>query len=171
MSLRADIDRGLQIVDQIEMLERELKAIEARVEATALQGEQVELVDAEREGRQYLARGSVEIVPVIFTADLLVKSFADRSATFDRIATSTPRNRGALTRFFQPVSTWKTLFESGKEFRAKAAEILGADAPAFVSACLQRDKHGIPKSQTKIEWGRAEKFSTADNADGKAVAA
>lgn len=163
MSLRADIDRGLQIVGQIEFLQRELKAIEARVEAVALAGEQVELVDAEREGRQYLARGSAEIVPVIFTADLLIKSFSDRSATYDRIAVSTPRSRGALTRFFQPTSTWKTLFDSGKEFRAKAAEILGTDAPAFISACLQRDKHGIPKSQTKIDWSRTEKIAQAES--------
>lgn len=163
MNVRADVDRGLQIVGQLEMLQRELKAIEQRLESAGLEGEQVELVDAEREGRQFLARGSAEIVPVIFTADLLIKSFADRSATYDRIAISTPQNRGALTRFFQPVSTWRTLFDSGKEFRAKAAEILGKDAPALVSACLQRDKHGIPKSQTKIDWSRAETVAQVSN--------
>jgi hypothetical protein len=39
--------------------------------------------------------------------------------------------------------------------RAKAAGVLGAGAPAFVTACLQRDKNGIPKNKIAVEWARA----------------
>lgn len=151
MSLRADVDRGLAIVEEIKGLELELEAIESRLEQAGLQGDQIELIDPEREGRQFLAKGSDAIVPVVFTSDLLVKSFADASAAHAAIETSA---EGKLASFFKPVKTWKTLFDSGKIFRRKAAEILGDEGPAFVSACVQRDKHGIPKSATKIEWNR-----------------
>jgi len=42
-----------------------------------------------------------------------------------------------------------------KAFREEASRALGKAAPKFISACLQRGKGGIPKSQTKIYWARA----------------
>lgn len=154
--IRADVDRGLQIVGELDMLQKELEQIETRLEAAGLEGEQVELNDPDREGRQFIARGSAATVPVVFTADLLVKSFQVDSDVHRKIVAAMPATHlDKFRQLFRSVRTFKTLFESGKEFRAKAAELLGKDAPAFISACLQRDKEGIPKSQVKIDWSRA----------------
>jgi hypothetical protein len=155
--LAADVDRGLQIVGEMKMLEQELAAIEARLEAAGLNGDQVELADPEREGRQFLARGSHAVVPVIFTADLLVKSFQVESDTHNAIIRALgPEKWDKFREFFRTIRICKTLFDNGKIFRAKAAEILGPVlAPKFISACLQRDKDRIPKSQVKIDWSRA----------------
>lgn len=166
-AIAADVDRGLQIRGQIEMLEKELEQIEARLVKAGLEGDQVELVDAEREGRQFFAKGTASIVPVVFTADLLVKSFQDESAVHRNILESSGAGRAQvrlriLRNFFAPRLTWQTLIDSGKAFRASAAEILGAHAPTFISACLSRDKDGTPKSQIRVEWKRSEKISTTE---------
>ncbi len=155
MSVRHAVDRGLEIIEQIEILELELKGLQLQLEAAGLAGEQVELADPDREGRQFLAKGTEAIVPVVFTADLLVKSFALDSAVEDRINTSLGGHQRLRSHFFTRYVIFKTSIDSGKEFRRQAGEVLGEKAPAFVSACLQRDKHGIPKSQVKIEWTRA----------------
>ena len=56
MSVRADVDRGLAIRDEVEKLGAELKAINKRLQQAALAGEQVDLNDADREGlRQMLS--------------------------------------------------------------------------------------------------------------------
>jgi hypothetical protein len=62
-----------------------------------------------------------------------------------------------MTRFYRLSNTYETLFKDGKQFRASALEILGDGRGAmFISACVAKDKHGIAKSDTKIEWGKAE---------------
>jgi hypothetical protein len=155
--VRADVDRGLQIVGELKMLQDELDRIEARLEAAGLEGEQVELNDPDREGRQFLARGSAAVVPVVFTADLLVQSFQVDSDIHRRIVLAIPAGH-YVRDFFRSVRVYKTLFDSGKQFRAKAAELFGDSAPTFISACLQRDKDGIPKSKVKIDWHRAEEI-------------
>ena len=154
MSELSDIDRGLEVYNQIEALEKELKEIEARIEARALAGEQIDLVDPEREGKQYIASGSKETVPVVLTSDLLVKTFQDGSVLHDSIALAAEEQ---LREFYTPVTVWATRFESGKTFRRMALEILGEKGPAFVTACVSRNKKGIAKSAIKVEWKRAEK--------------
>lgn len=157
MSVADDVDRGLFIKSRIAELALELAAIEDRLVKAGLAGDQVELTDPEREGRQWLAHGSQQIVPVVFTADLLVKSFQVGTDVHHQILRSlTPYNTWRLRDFFRSTRVCKTLFESGKTFRAKAVEILGKEsAPAFISACLSRDKEGTPKNQIRIEWDRA----------------
>lgn len=153
MSIRADIDRGLEILAELEKLETELKNIEVRVKHAALHGEQVELKDADREGKQYLAAGSDRIVPVILTADKLLGSFADGSKQHIIITNAIgTQNVPRLTQFFKRTVKFENVFESGKKFRTTADELLGKSAPAFITACLARDKDGIPKSDIKIMW-------------------
>lgn len=153
MSTQADVDRGLEIIALQEALKKELAEIESRLEKAGLKGTQIELEDAEREGRQFLATGTTRIVPVVFTADLIMGSFADNSAKHLKAKAAAGEH---LREFYLPSTTWEGRFDSGKIFRKKAAEIFGEEAgPAFVSACLARDKFGVPKSQTKIEWKRA----------------
>ena len=160
VEIALDVERGLAIRKEMDALKAELKAIEERLEAAGLEGEQVELNDPEREGRQFLAQGEKHIVPVVFTADLLIKSFKFPSAHYTRITSAIPEGfaeSGAqgLVAFFDRSVAYESRFDSGKKFRAHADELLGKDAPAFITACLARDKHGIPKSAIKIEWDRA----------------
>jgi hypothetical protein len=152
MSVKADVDRGIEIREQMEKLKAELKDIETRLHHAALHGEQVELNDAEREGRQYLAAGSDRIVPVILTADLLVGEFTRDSQRHISIL-SAINNRTGLLQFFKPVNKYENRFDSGKKFRLHAAEVFGNElAPTFITACVARDKDGIAKSSIKVAW-------------------
>ncbi|HWM26567.1 MAG TPA: hypothetical protein VNP98_17250 [Chthoniobacterales bacterium] len=153
MSVAADVDRGLEIKKLIADLATELAAIEDRLVKAGLEGDQVELEDPDREGRQFLARGTAQIVPVLFTADLLTQSFAYGSIVHGKIQAALGER--SIGTFYRRVSGFASQFESGKKFRAHAAEMLGKDAPQFISACLRRDKEGTPKSQIRIEWDRA----------------
>ena len=149
MSVRADVDRGLEIRATMEKLKSELKDIETRLQMAALQGEQVPLVDADREGRQYLAAGTARVVPVILTADMLMGSFMANSQPHRDIQAIAGAEFGM---FFKAVHKFENRFESGKKFRATAAELLGLDAPRLITACVARDKDGIAKSAVKIMW-------------------
>ena len=150
-TLQQDVERGLEIRKEIEALQAELKAIEKRLETAGLNGQQVPLQDADREGRQWIAKGETNQVAVIFTADSLVSSFAHESATHlqlrDLLGTQ-------IREFFR--QTWTNKFRDGKDFRAHALEILGKEkAPSLVTICLARDKDGTPKSKTVIAWNEA----------------
>ena len=149
-TVKTDVDRGLVIYAELERLEAELKLIEERLKLAALQGEQVDLVDADREGKQFLAAGTTRIVPVILTSDKIMGEFGRDSEKHLKILSMAA---GRLTDFFKPVHKFENRFDSGKKFRAQAEELLGkASAPGFVSACLARDKDGIPKSDIKVLW-------------------
>lgn len=152
-AVRRAVDRGLQIRQAIDALQAELDGVEAVLRDAGLTGEQVDLADAERDGRQFLAAGSVFTVPIVFTSDLVAQSFADGSAIHLRVDQAAGDR---LREFYRPVTTWKLLAKTGKALRREAAALLGDKAPSFISACLQRDKNGIPKSQIKVEWDRAE---------------
>jgi hypothetical protein len=153
MSIKADVDRGLVIIAELEKLEVELKDIEVRVKQAALHGEQVELKDADREGKQYLAAGTQRVVPVILTADKIMGEFAAKGPKRDLVELAA---RGRLLEFFKPVNKFENRFDNGKKFRLRAADLLGLAAPAFITACLARDKEGIPKSDIKIMWEESE---------------
>lgn len=154
MSIRDDVDRGLEIRAELEKLETELKDIEVRLKHAALHGEQVELADADRDGRQYLAAGRERIVPVILTADMIVGEFADGSKRHMEIVDSIADVKfiAGVLKFFKPVSKFENRFDSGKKFRAQAAEVFGDLAPKFITACVARDKDGIAKSAIKVCW-------------------
>jgi len=152
-TLAKSVDRGLEIRAQIQELEDELATIEECLRHAALAGDQVELEDPDREGRQFLARGTESAVPVVLTADMVAQTFADGSKTHVRLAEVAGETLG---KFYRAVTTWKILAKTGKAFRLEASAILGDLAPEFITAALARDKNGIPKSQIKVEWDRAE---------------
>jgi hypothetical protein len=160
MSIASDVDRGLEIKKQIATLATELAEIEDRLVKAGLEGDQVELVDPDREGRQWLAHGSEKIVPVVFTADLLIGSFANGSIIHGQMIDVLGDH--PLGNFYRRVSGFAKRFESGKKFRAHAFEMLGVNAPKFISVCLSRDKEGTPKSQIKIEWDRASEVGSGN---------
>jgi hypothetical protein len=159
------VDRGLELRAQIEPLLIELKAVDEALREEALKGEQVPLEDAERDGMQYLARGSKQIVPVVITADCVVDTFKHAGKTHDKIREAveaivartdppggTPR---VFTEFFRPVNTWERRDGDGKKFRHHAREFLGDESAGFIDACLSRDKEGVPKNSLKVDWDRA----------------
>jgi len=152
-TLSKSVDRGLEIRALMQELKDELDTIEECLRHAALAGEQVELEDPDREGRQFLARGTESTVPVVLTADMVAQTFADGSKTHARLAEVAGEKLG---QFYRAVTTWKILSKTGKAFRLEAMAILGNEAPAFITAALARDKNGIPKSQIKVEWDRAE---------------
>lgn len=151
--ITADVDTGLSIVAQIDRLKEQLKLIVERLEIAALEGEQIPLEDDTREGMQYIAQGSQADVPIVITADSITQTFADGSPAHGRIEAAA---NGRLKDFFKRSVTWKLIARDGKAFRSDASALLGADAPAFISTCLSRDKNGLPKSAVKIEWARAD---------------
>lgn len=151
------VDRGMEIRKQIKALEKEFKQIEEKLEKAGLEGDQVDLKDADREGRRFLARGSRVIVPVIFTADKLVQSFAAGSPIEQKIRA---KSGGFFADFWKPVNAFETLFKDGKRFRAQARELLADGAPAFITACVSRDKFGVAKSDAKIAWDDAEEVTS-----------
>lgn len=151
-ALKELVDRGLALRARMAKDKEELGQIEEKLELAALEGEQIDLVDEEREGKQFLAQGTKATVPVVITADLIVGSFQKDSAVHTRIQ---DKAHSKLLAFFRPKTTYESLFDSGKKFRQQAAEILGENAPEFITACLARDKHGVPKNSIKVDWDRA----------------
>jgi hypothetical protein len=153
MTTQEAVDRGLEIVAKVDELKNEFKTIVETLCAAALDGDQVDLVDPEREGKQFIATGTAKTVPVVITADMIVQSFTDGTPVHARMEAVAGDK---LPLFYQKKTTWEILAKSGKAFRLEAAGLLEEKAPAFITAALSRDKLGIPKNQIKIEWERAE---------------
>ncbi len=157
-SIKTLVDRGLELRATLNTLKRELDAIERQLADTGLHADHVPLKNPEREGRRFLARGTRHVVPIIFTADKLMKTFPHESSLHTRVVTAA---NGHLGDFFDFTQVWANRFDDGHRFRARAREVLRKGAPEFVAACLARDKHGIPKNDTKIAWDLAEKITPA----------
>ena len=146
------VDRGVVLVAEIEVRRTELAKIEKALKAVALEGDHEELKDAAREGRRYLARGTSTEVPVVFSADLLIASFAPESDLHRAIAAIAGDK---LAEFFALKPMYEKVIDDGKDFRLHADAVLGVSAPAFITACLQRKKGGIPKNKVSVEWDDA----------------
>jgi len=162
------VDRGLEIRRQIKLLKAELEEIETELKAIGLKSDKEPLGDKESEGQKFRARGVRHVVPIIYTSDLLVGQFTDGSREHRAILDSLkpfdvdePGKPGAgaasvLLRFFTPKQIHARAIEDASQFRRTAREILDTAAPAFLAACVSRDKHKIPKTQERIEWDKAE---------------
>lgn len=151
--VRLLVDRGLELLAAVVPQLEELERVEKDLKELALAGEHVDLEDAEREGRQFLAQGTERIVPVIITADSLMGQFQEHSKKHDAIRAAAG---DFLPQFYQSETTFKRVIDSGKKFRARAIELLGPEPGAkLITACIARDKDGIAKNAVKIEWDRA----------------
>ena len=153
-----DIERGFELRSTIKAATAELKSIEKRLEQAGLEGEQIPLQEADREGRQFLARSPKigRIVPVIFESDQVIASFIPGSEVhgiLDGLAGD------CLPFFYQEIRKFERVAKDGQVFRESARKILGSEAPAFINASLQRDKTGIPKSRTIIGWENSKELA------------
>ena len=84
-SIKSDITRGLQITAELDRLKAELKGIEQRVEAAALEADHIPLGDADREGRQAILSNGEVSIPVIFESDLVAASLPDSGPAMQTI--------------------------------------------------------------------------------------
>jgi hypothetical protein len=156
------VDRGIELRDRIAKDFAELEEIEKKLVTAGhdagREGEHEELKDADREGRRWLARGSQLVLPVIFTADMIINSFTRNTDIHQKIEAIAG---GRLPDFYKPVNKFENRFDSGKTFRTKAQEVFGPSAPAFITACISRDKLGIAKSAVKVDWDHLEPATPA----------
>lgn len=151
--IAADVDRGLALHAQIAAAKKELAQIESRLHQAALEGETQPLADADREGRQFLARGSAAVLPVLIEADQIIASFPDGGEIHGRLLRLCGHHIGAL---FRLVSKHDRVPKDGKAYRAALREHFPPDQAAqILAATLQRDKAGIPRSRIVIPWDRA----------------
>lgn len=154
--IAADVDRLLEIKATIAHLTTELKAIESRLEQAGLAGDQIPLQEADREGKQYLARGTSKIVPVRFESDLIAGSFKPDSQMHLAVLAALGDEADKLPQFFSNVRSFERVPKDGQAFRKLARELLRPTAyAALVAASTMRDKAGIPKSKTVIAWDDA----------------
>jgi hypothetical protein len=152
--IAAYIERGKAIKSQIAVLEVELEQIEARLKTAAEAGEHVPLQDANREGKQCLLRSPKLVLPVRFTADSIVGSFAFDSPMHKEILGIVGAEK--LPLFFKQVSRFDRAPKDGEKFRKIGRENLEPDAfAALIRAATARDKDGIPKSTLQIAWDDA----------------
>lgn len=152
-----DVDRGLAVVAQIDALKGELKSIEARLKDAALaaaeDGLTEPLVDEEREGRRFLASGSLLTLPVILESDAISGEFGEGTA---KHAALKELCGDRLPHLYKRVVKFECRAKDGKAFRRTAAEYWSPDdAARIISAAIARDKDGIPKSRIVIAWDQA----------------
>lgn len=152
--IAADVDRLIEIKTQIATLTAEAKTIEARLEKAGLEGDQIPLQEADREGKQFLARGSSKVIPVRFESDQLIATFKPDSDLHKAIAGILGDK---LSAFFKDTRVFERKHkDDANKFRQFARKELNADTYAkLISACVSKDKDGIPKSKTVIAWGEA----------------
>jgi hypothetical protein len=152
--IAADVERGKFLKEEIARLSEELKAIEKRLELAGLDGEQVPLEDGEREGKQYIARSSKLRVPIRFESDQLITTVrpdSDLHRKLQHILGDKFKDFFKDTRIFERVKK-----DDAQKFRIHARNQLPPDTyAALISACVARDKAGIPKSKTVIAWSEA----------------
>ncbi len=153
--ITADVDRGLAVVAEIEALRDELRAIESRLQQAALASPTVPLENEEREGRQFLARGSTATLPVVIESDQVIASFpADGPihSTLCRLCGGGDR----LAPIFRLVAKFERVPKDGHAYRLALREHFDPLlAPEILAATLQRDKNGVPRSRVYAAWDRA----------------
>lgn len=149
------VDRGLEIDAALAALKAEKKEVDATLIKYALRGDHVNLKDGDLEGKRFIALGTKSQVDVVFTSDRLVQTFQADGVVHQRLITAAGDSQ-TLAHFYERVAAFKMLASTGKAFRKQAGEILGAGAPALIVAARDLDKHGQPKSETKVLWGDAE---------------
>jgi len=150
------VKEGFRTVMQMARFGAKLKQIEAELRARALKasaaGEVKPLEDAELEGTQWIADGDVVTLPVVITSDELIGSFADESPNHKVLEAIAGEKLGE---FFSLKKTWENAVKTGKQFRARAAEILGAEKGAeLVAASRKLDKNDLPKFAVRVDWNR-----------------
>ena len=145
------IARGRQLHATIASAERELKLIEDILRSRALAMPHEPLADGNREGRRATLRDEAEALTVLFESDILKASFASDSPVAKSILPLLDADQTAT--LFRSKTTYERTQKDGHKFRLLATETLGQNLAATVIDLLKdRDKNGIVKSKSVIEW-------------------
>jgi hypothetical protein len=145
------IAKGRELNTIIANAKRELETIESILRSRALAMPHEPLADKHREGRRATLKDEDQQVAVVFESDILKASFAADSPTAKEVL---PLLDATQTRqLFKSKTTYERSTKDGQKFRLHCAEILGSELSATVIDLLKdRDKNGIVKSKTVIEW-------------------
>ncbi len=145
------IAKGRELNTIIATAKRELETIESILRSRALAMPHEPLADKHREGRRAQLKDADQQVAVVFESDILKASFAADSPTAKEVL---PLLDAKQTRqLFKSKTTYERSTKDGQKFRLHCAEILGSELSATVIDLLKdRDKNGIVKSKTVIEW-------------------
>ena len=145
------IARGRHLTRVISAAENELKQIEDVLRHRALAMPHEPLADGNREGRRARLRDGDEEVTVLFESDILKASFAsDSPVARDLLPLLT---KAQITDLFRCKTTYERSVKDGHKFRLQCGELLTADLASLVIDKLKdRDRNGIVKSKSVIEW-------------------
>jgi hypothetical protein len=145
------IAKGRSITAFISTCTNELKLIDAILRSRALNMPHEPLTDTHREGRRATLRDGDESVTVLFESDILKASFSSGSSVANQLLKLiTP---GELNEIFHKKTTYERRQKDGHKFRVACHDLLGPDkAPEVINILKDRDKNGITKSKTVIEW-------------------
>ena len=145
------IQRGRQLEITIKAAKSELKAIETILEDRALSVPHERLAEENREGRRARLMDGEEELTVLFESDILKASFATTSPVCVKVMELL--SKAEISELFRTKSTMERSQKDGHKFRLAAANLLGPDRAAqLIDILKDRDKDGIVKSKTAIEW-------------------
>jgi hypothetical protein len=148
------IARGRQLHAQIDAAQDELKLIESILRHRALAMPHQPLADGNREGRRATLRDESEQLTVLFESDILKASFASDSPVAREILPLLSDSQ--IGDLFRCKTTYERAQKDGHKFRLLCADILPESLASIVIDKLKdRDKNGIVKSKSVIEWNAA----------------
>ena len=145
------IARGRELTATIAAAEIELKQIEETLRSRALAMPHEPLAQGNREGRRARLRDAGEEVTVLFESDVLKASFDSNSPVAHSLLPLLSVEETST--LFRCKTTYERSVKDGHKFRIQCAELLTPDLASLVIDKLKdRDRNGIVKSKSVIEW-------------------
>lgn len=150
-STAALIDRGRHLTHVIAAAQTELKAIEEELRHRALAMPHETLTEGNREGRRARLRDGDQQITVLFESDVLKASFDSNSPTATALLPLLTQPQ--IDSLFRCKTTYERSVKDGHKFRLQCSELLEPDLASLVIDKLKdRDRNGIVKSKSVIEW-------------------
>ena len=150
------VTEGIKITAQLSQLKARRDAIAEKLRTYALAHPErhAPLKDEARGGRQVILTGSIgEQLSVLMKDDQIAQTFAHAGKQHLAIEASLQTLTMAITPFYRSKRIWEMVPKDAVQFRAVAQSIIGEKrAPEFISACLRRNKDGVPISDVNVEW-------------------
>jgi len=148
------IARGRELNRIISDSKDELELIEDILRSRALAMPHEPLSEGNREGRRARLRDGDEEVTVLFESDILKASFAADSPIAKAVLPLL--NSEQTASIFKVKTTYERSVKDGHKFRLQCGELLPAETAAkLIDLLKDRDRNGIVKSKSVIEWKTA----------------
>jgi hypothetical protein len=145
------IARGRELTATIAAAQTELKAIEEELRHRALAMPHEPLAQGNREGRRARLRDGDQELTVLFESDVLKASFDSNSPTATALLPLLTKPQ--IDSLFRCKTTYERSVKDGHKFRLQCSELLEPDLASLVIDKLKdRDRNGIVKSKSVIEW-------------------